>query len=98
MKRHIVAVSLEHGKTTCNLPVVVVDPGDTVRWTSEDGDLEVDFKDDTPFTSTKVWRAAGDQMTPVAIVKPGLTSGTRFQPTISINGNVAESQGDVVVR
>lgn len=98
MTKFVVTVTVDKGKTTCNPVSVIVDPGDSVRWTCEDGDLAVEFKN-SPFTSTQIWTAARDQLTPVAIVKPNLPHGTRFQPTISIlEKEVAESLGDLIVR
>ena len=97
MKRFVVAVTLEQGRTICNLRRVEISAGDTVRWTCEDSALAVDFQSDTPFTSTQVWKAGRDQMTPVATVKPGLRSGTIFRPAISIDGKVIESAGDFIV-
>ena len=98
MRQIVVTVTSENGQTTCDPVRVDVAPGDIVRWTCPDGELAIDFKD-TPFTSTQVWRASSDQMTPAAIVKPMPSSGTIFRPTVSINGTVvAKSLGDLIVR
>ena len=66
MRRFVVTVTSENGQTTCDPVRVDVGPGDTVRWTCREGDLAIDFEKDTPFTSTQVWRASSDQMTPPA--------------------------------
>ena len=99
MKPFVVTVMLDKGQTICNPVRVEVGPGDTVRWTCEKGDLAVDFGNHTPFTSTQVWAAAHHQMTPAAIVKSGIRSGTVFQPTISIDRTVvAKSLGDIIFK
>lgn len=99
MKRFVVAIAVVNGKTICNPPRVDVGPGDTIRWTCEDGDLVVDFQHETAFTSTQTWNAGRDQMTPAAVVKTGLRSGTIFRPKVSINGAEAPGPpGDVIVR
>ena len=98
MKRFVVTISVDKGQTTCEPSTLHVGPGDTVRWTCEEGDLALDFKNDNPFTVSHVWKAVRDQMTPVAEVKSGFLSGRKFQPTISTNGTiVAKSLGDLVV-
>jgi plastocyanin len=97
MKRVVITVTVDKGQATCQPVRVNVEPGDTVRWTSEDGHLAVDFGTDTPFTTNQIWAASRDQMTPVAVVKSDVESGTVFRPTMSINGSVvAESLGDIV--
>ena len=99
MKQFVVTITSDRGRTVCDPIKVEIGPGDIVRWTCKDGDLAVDFENDTPFTSTQVWKAIRGQLTPAAVVKPRQVSGTVFRPTISINGTmVAESLGDLIVR
>jgi plastocyanin len=96
MKRFVITISVDRGQTICEPVSVEVEPGDTVRWTSEDGAVAVDFRSNTPFTSTQIWAAGRDQLTAAAVVKTDVQPGT-FRPTISIDGSVvAESLGDVV--
>ncbi|MEO8256076.1 MAG: hypothetical protein ABI868_01895 [Acidobacteriota bacterium] len=85
------------GQTTCDPASVDIGAGDTVQWTCPDGDLALDFDDDTPFTSTRVWQAVRGQLTPVAVVKPDTRSGAIFRPKISVGNKVAaESLGDLI--
>ena len=99
MNRFVVTITFDKGKTICNPASVDVGPGDTVRWTCEEGALGVDFENRTPFTGTQVWAAAQDQLTPLATVKSDLVDKSVFQPRISINGTVvAQSQGDIIFR
>ena len=96
----LVTVIFECGRTVCDPVSLSVTSGDTVQWTCRKGDLALDFKHQTPFTSSQVWRAPFGQVTPMAIVQPGLPGGTVYRPvTISIDGTVvAESLGDIIVR
>jgi hypothetical protein len=97
MKQFVVTITLENGKTICDPVSVYVGPGDIVRWRCDDGELAVDFAGDTPFTSAEVWVAGPGQLTSEAIVRSDLSSGTVFQPTISIAGTVvAASLGDII--
>ena len=99
MNRFLITVASQKGQTICNPPRVEIGPGDIVQWICQDADLALDFGNDTPFTSTEVWRAPRGQKTREAIVKPGQASGTIFQPTISLDGTmVAKSLGDFIVR
>ena len=96
----VVSVIFDGGRTVCDPVSLYVGPGDTVQWTCREGDLALDFKHQTPFTSSQVWRAPLGQITPMAIAQPGLPGGTVYRPvTISIDGTVvAESLGDIIVR
>jgi len=99
MRQVVVTVTAEKGRTICDPARVDVGSGDTVQWTCAEGELAVDFGEQTPFTSTQVWRADRGQMTPVAVVNPGAPTGTVFRPAISIDGAVvAKSLGDLIVR
>jgi hypothetical protein len=99
MKRTVVTVVFEDGQTICNPARVAVAPGDTVRWTCEEGALAVDFGANTPFKGIQVWAAPRDQMTPLAIVKNDVMSGTVFRPDVSIDGIVvARALGDLIVQ
>ena len=98
---HFVVTVISDGyQTVCDPVSLYVAPGDTVQWTCRGGDLALDFKSETPFTSAQVWRAPRDQKTAIAIVKWGLPAGAVYRPaTISIDGTVvAESLGDIIVR
>jgi hypothetical protein len=98
--KHIdVALTLENGHASCKPARVEVDAGDTVRWTCQDGELAIDFKPNTPFTSTQVWKAHRGEPTPTAVVNADSPAGRVFQPVISINGTViAESLGDIIIK
>jgi|SRR5215471_8691482 len=99
MKKHNVTVTFDGRKTKCKPGRLEVDPGDTVQWTSAEGELALDFPAETPFTSTQVWKARRGELTPIAIVKPDAPKGRVFRPTISIDAKlVAKSLGDVIIR
>ena len=99
MKRVVVTITFDKGQTICEPSQVVVGPGDTVRWTCEEGTLEVVFEHENPFSKMQVWTASRDQLTPVAVVNSGLVSKTIFRPKISINGTVvATSLGDIIIQ
>jgi hypothetical protein len=97
--KHIVTVTFDGRETKCEPPRIELDPGDTVQWTSPQGELALDFAPETPFTSTQVWKAHRGESTPLAIVRPDTERGRVFRPAISIDSKVvAKSLGDVIIR
>lgn len=68
---------------------VVVNPGDTVRWTSAVGDLIIEFPvDNNPFTVHKQFGSAKGNMSEAAVVRSDVPKGKRFNCTVTLGGKV----------
>ncbi len=97
MKNHVITVTFQNGESKCNPSNEFVQANDSVQWKCDDGDLEIDFEGETPFTSTQVWRALRGQLTPPAVVKSAVpANATLPRPTFRVNGVAAvRSFGDL---
>jgi hypothetical protein len=98
MKNHVITVTFKNDESKCDPPNVHVQTNDIVQWKCDDGDLEIEFQGETPFTSTQVWRALRGHLTPAAVVKPGVPANTTLpRPTFRVNGTAAvRSFGDLL--
>jgi hypothetical protein len=96
MTNHVIKVTFKNGESRCDPLNELVTAGDTVQWKCDDGDLEIDFPGETPFTSMRVWSAPRGQPTSPAMLKSNNPAGTLPRPTFRVNGQLAvHSFGDV---
>jgi hypothetical protein len=96
MTNHVITVTFKNGESRCDPLNELVTAGDTVQWKCNDGDLEIEFPGETPFTSTQVWSAPRGQLTAQAKLKPNIPAGKLPRPTFRVNGQLAvRSFGDV---
>ncbi len=97
MKNHVITVTFQNGESKCDPSNEFVQANDDVQWKCNDGDLEIEFQGETPFTRTQVWRALRGDLTPPAIVRPDVPASTTLpRPTFRVNGIAAvRSFGDL---
>src|ERR1700704_6094567 len=69
---------------------VLVQPGDTVTWTSDAGDLTVRFVKDNPFADCAQFVSAKGLPTNAATVRGDVPGSKHFECTVTIDGRVFE--------